>query len=341
METLIATSLCIGVLGALFLPNEYKRMTAAEVPRTLNCWPLPDKQAVARFVETRTRQVDSGPLERSVQWHEGIYQRQLPLPIKLSKDANCLALDPLAERMFVGFNNGILQRFLLGDAEPEVTVLGCAPGLTDVVCAPNGQTLLTASIRGLEAWDLRPPLGVSWKTPRLLTAEKIDCLAFSPCSSIVAVGIASGPVSQLVEIDLGCGATVPLMKLSERLDRLLMSADGKQMAAIHESGKILLFQRASYRSSWQLVDFPGLRTHAVLLASYSPDSSLLVTCERYRTLLVWDLRTKTVRQRADSPTENLQGCAFLDSSHVLTWGLNRILKDGFYFLEDDVAVIKL
>lgn len=113
------------------------------------------------------------------------------------------------------------------------------------------------------------------------------------------------------------------------------------MAANYESGEILLFQRASIRASWQLVDFPGLRTYVVSLTSFAPDSSLFVTCEPFRTLLVRNLQTKTVGQRADGPTEILQGCAFPDFSHVLTWGMNRILNDGFHFLEDDVEVIEL
>lgn len=342
METLMATSLCIGVMGALFLPNEYTRMTAAVVSRTMNCWPLRDGQAVALFVESMAVHGEAGPLDKSVQWYAGTNQRQMPSALKLSKDASSLAFDPLGDRMFVAFNNGMLKEFLMADAEPSAAVLGHVAGLTEVLCAPNGKSLLTTGDRGLELWDVQPHGRTLAKTSRLLATGKIDCLAISPCSHAVIAGITSAEGSRLVQIDLRYRSAAPLSERIERLSRLLISPNGKQLAAIHETGEISWFQRASYQSSWQLVDFPGLRTVIKLLASFSPDSRLFITCERFGpTLLVWDLQTKTVQQSVDSSTGLLHGCAFLDASHVLTWGLNRNLTDDSLFPQDDVQVIEL
>lgn len=176
----------------------------------------------------------------------------------------------------------------------------------------------------------------------MLAAGKIDCFAVSLCSDTVIARITTAEGSRLVEIGLQRGAEMLIMELPKRLGRLLVSADGKRLAAISDSCQISLYQRASCEASLQPVDFPGLSTIALPLASLSPDSSLLITCDRVGpTMLIWDLESRTFRRSSDAPMDYLNGCAFLDASHVITWGINRKRTEDSPFPQDEVKVIEL
>jgi WD40 repeat protein len=294
------------------------------------------------LVQSLPEDVDSVQWEKSIQWHTGNSLRALPQPLKLPTAAHCLDFDPLGERIFVGCGNGVLTSFRVGDAGSEGAVLGQVPGLSEVLCTPNGKSLLTAGERGLELWDIRADGRPLLKTSRLLTAEKVDCLAVSPCSDSVLAGVTTAEGSRLVDIDLQLGAAMPIMELPKRLGRLLISGDGKRLAAISNSCQISLFQRTSYQASWRPIDFPVLGTIALPLVSLSPDSPLLITSDRAGpTLLIWDLESKTVCRSLNAPMDYLNGCTFLDASHVITWGFNRKRTKDSPFPQHEVQVIEL
>ena len=253
----------------------------------------------------------------------GLYQEP-PYSRRLLPDLNpaCLALEPNADRLFVGDKNGELTLVNLRIPDARMRsfggVLQGAP--ESMCCSEDGRTLVVHDSQAVYAWNLSSSSMSSF--PRWCHVDSsISCFVITPDSRTILCGRSRGGQSDLVEIDIRTGLTRLLQaNMGQPLSRLTISADGRFLACVEANLEIVLLRCHATGGAWQQTSIPGLRTGGAYLASFSPRNATLITSDTSGCrLIAWDLERMELQRQFDRQGMMLIGCDFLDDERILSW----------------------
>ncbi len=328
-RTSLTTVLCVLVVGCWFVPLELARQQTGPRKRIESLAALAGGDSfVALIAETDMRR-SARSVENSLVVFDSLGQ-SVAQTLSQFENPQCFALNNVNSQLFVGDKQG---RLLVAELRPgtrPVKVLGnnlrgCPE---QMICAPDGRTLLTCDKYNLSAWSCGSDLQLG--CPLWCHVDSnICCVAIHPDSKTALCGRINSGHTELLEFDLQTGKAHVLLEFAgQRLNRLAISNNGRFLAGVEDiSGKIALFEKASGSEPWQPCSIEGLRTGASCIACFSPSSDVLITTNsESRQLVAWDLCCKKLRQQFDKHSTKLIGCEFLDERRIVFSTLDGTLR---------------
>ncbi|MEQ1824526.1 MAG: WD40 repeat domain-containing protein [Pirellula sp.] len=331
IQSLETVLLCVIAVGFLFLPQELRRLRAKPKGYATSCIPLPDGKllisiALRSIKEQRTEHGTTRILLRDL--FQSPHTTRFLLP---NMSPRCLAVDSLGDRLFLGDTDGALYSTSLRRSDNATLLLGhvVKSHPSSMLCTLDGTSLMVQDHFGLYAWnvDIR---SLEHGSPRwCVIASSISCFEIYPDSlTAICVHNREGN-SDLWEINIQTGDSQPILKkIGRQVEKLVISPCGGFLASLEENGEIALFCRGSNAESWQPYSIPGLIASPTMIASFSPQSDVLITSHddsRRFTLLAWDLKRKAVNREFDAKCTVI-GCVFVNDKQFVSLGTDNTLR---------------
>lgn len=333
IKSLLATSLCVIVLGVVFLPREIDRLQSSPIRRVDFCVPLPDGKSVLSLVSTIDHDQLTSGIKRHIQRYDLGHTANTTNYVCRSLNANCFALDPSGARLFIGSQYGSLYVASLDThSEDDEILLGhMAKGIpVRMECTKDGKSLIVQDKYSLNVWSMDSGRGEDGNLRWYMPDPSIVCFATYPDSQtgIYSRSAYNENTSQLMEFNMQTGEVQPILaSIAAKIKRITISVDGQFLAGIADDGQVVLLHRHSTLEPWRRRSLPGLRTGVTCIASFSPNANMLITSDLARLkLIVWNLeRQEIVREFKELPHE-LLGCEFLDDEQFLSWSKHDTMQ---------------
>ena len=331
IESLFSTFLCAIVVGIVFLPDEMER--SRPLKRVQFCTHSIDGKVLFALVASMNMwdaaEKNSNHLERYD------LSKKVPFPQAICEKLNpqCAAVDARNGRLFLIDMLGRLYATGLDSSISTHAFHGQVPGgrPKSMACTQDGRKVIVLNHEGLFLWNVDSHAnGVASPHWSHLEGE-IVCFALNPDSDTAVLGRFSelnGKQTDLVEVNIQTGETKMLfVKKGWRMVRLAISSNGRSMVGVEDSGEMMLLQRTSDSEAWEHRSIPGLCTGTSNVACFSPDSSLLITTDRYsRRLVAWNLDQKEICNKFETNPTIVVGCSFLNEDQFLSWGVDPALR---------------
>ena len=335
VESLLATLLCVVVVGIAFMPKEMDRLRAKPIERVLFCAPTPDGKSIYSLVASiNMEEVDMGQTTRLVRCDLSpiaVTSRVVCSNLK----PKCAILDASGQRLFVGDTRGFIIATGLKQPSKSDALLGhVLRGFPErMACTRDERSLMLQNHFGLFSWniDMRSP---EFAFPRWCHVDgSIGCFAVYPDShrAVFSRTTSEGAPSQqsdLFEVDIQTGEFHLLYNnIGRRLINLAISPNSEFLVGVEDAGDVALLERRSSREPLQPCSIPGLNSGLSGIACFSPDSKLLITSDRdTRRLIVWDLDRKEMRSQFEMHPTRVMGCDFLNDGQLLSWSFDTTLR---------------
>jgi WD40 repeat protein len=340
-QSLAAVLLCVLLVGFLYVPNELARLRAKPEVRAVTCALMPDGKSVVTLVESIGHERRDTIILRN-----NLSNESLAAPLVCpSPNPACLVVDPSGQRLFAGDAGGTIYSTFLERTNYLPASLGhvLKGSPLSMACTRNNKFLIVRDNFGLHAWNI--DLGShEHGNPNWYHVDRsISCFTLYPDSQSLVCGRTVAKYTELVECNIQSGQFRPTgEKVEGRLQKLVISPDGRFLAGVKAVGALALFQRRSTAEPWRPYSIPGLGMSHTLVACFSPRADLLITSDgECRRLCAWDLEQKQLRcDFAENPT-TLLGCEFLNDNEILSWSMDSTLRVWNLQTQTPVRTMKL
>ncbi len=335
LESLMATCLCVIVVGIAFLPKELDRAYTKPVEHVMSCALAPDGKSLYSLVTSiNVDEVEKKQTTRLVRC-ELSNSTRATLSGSPFLDPKSVLLDGSGERLFVGDAQGSINAIEIKKKVGGNVFLGnVLKGFPERMgCTQDKLSVLVQNHFGLSAWNIDSG-SQECASPRWCHVDRsIGCFAVCPDSqqavfSRVFEDGTLGQQSDLYEIDVLSGASRLIHeKVGKRLIHLTFSSNSKYLAGVEENGDVFLLEQRSNLEAMERCSIPGLCSGITGVACFSPDSKLLVTSDRNsRRLVVWDLERKVALSELEMHPTRVVGCEFLKDGQLLSWSFDPFLR---------------
>ena len=230
LESLLATSLCVFVVGIAFMPKEMKRIRAKPLERVLFCAPTPDGKSIYSLVASvNMEEVDRGQTTRLVRWDLST-NATAALDVGSNLSPKCAILDASGQRLFVGDARGCIIATGLQQPNKSDAFLGYVlKGFPEkMACTPDGRSLILQNHFGLFSWNI-DARSHDFACPRWCHVDSsIGCFAVYPDSHLAVFSRTSdegtpNQQSDLFEVDIHTGLLDTGTQFWRHRDRLFFA----------------------------------------------------------------------------------------------------------------------
>jgi len=242
----------------------------------------------------------------------------------------CLTLEPTGVRMFVGDVRGSIHECQFDSETVKSHFLGHVfRGFpSSLATTLDASKLVINDEFGLYAWKLDWQAEVIHSPIWNKLDRTITCFALAPDSNTGFCGRSQHNRSQVLEFEIGSGNLKPIFdNLSGTLQRIVISRNGLFIMTVSTSGAIVLWQRGTSQHPWEEYSVDGMETGLSGVASFSPQSNVLITSDDAgHRLKAWSLTGRKLLYEFALTDNYLHGCEFLDDEQVLSWGMDDTLR---------------
>lgn len=334
IESLVALILCLVVVSFWVMRREINEFQATQLLFPTYCTSLHDGKSMIAIVAPRL----SFESQRKTHLVQQDFSTELPttrLDFPIDHPV-CIDVASNGANLFVGAADGTVYS-IDWKGTKSLTVLrdsmigGYPLGLAS---SQDGKSLVTLDLTGLYAWNVEignykhePGQGYQrWHQG----SESVSCFAIFPDSKTGVCCRTNQGQIELAEFSIETGETkLIIQRMPSLVEKLTISPDGEFIVCSMQSGEIILFNRPLPSESWKRCVIPGLGTGSSFIASFSPNTSMLITSDSDGGRLVaWNLAEKKREREFDVHYRNsvMMGSEFLDDNRMVSWGQDNILR---------------
>jgi hypothetical protein len=305
-----------------FLPYEFQQQRELPQKHVVSCCLSSDATTAIALVATKHQHQRSNRiLQVSVVSGQPTIRDITP-----ALTPECLTFDPTSSRMFVGDLRGSIHevQFDLGTVKSLFIGHVFRSYPFSLATTLDASKLMINDEFGLYAWKLDRQAEVIHSPIWNKLDRTITCFALAPDSKAGFCGRAQHNRSQILEFETDSGNLKPIFdNLTGTLQRIVISRDGLFLLAVSNSGAIILWRRETSQHPWEEHFIDGMDTGLSCVASFSPNSNVLITSDGTgHRLNAWNLTERKLLYEFAPIENNLHGCAFLDDEQVLSWGMD-------------------
>ncbi|MGE0759993.1 MAG: WD40 repeat domain-containing protein [Pirellulaceae bacterium] len=323
IRSLVAVAISGAIAAVIFVPRELARGQSALFVRS--CEMLASDQAVLLVKEYSL----VGPISqrRCIFLHDLGSNQSAEILDLHPYEPMCIAVHAPTERIFLANEDGSIyvhqpQRPELGTALIGRHVYGFAQQL---ICSPDGKTLISLGTRGLYAWDLD-----SWSLRWCDFRQTFGSAVVLADSHSVLCARPEGNEGLLVELDLLTGDTREIVHRG-RLTAwrsLTVSPNGRYVVCLSSNSQGMLLSRDPADRTWRSQSITPLITGmAHVDATFSPDSNLLIVGDTEgHQLLCWDVNQELIAFTIGDKDESILGSKFVDQHTLLSWNSDGAIQ---------------
>ncbi len=221
-----------------------------------------------------------------------------------------LAFTPDGRNLFCGGGDGAIRVWDVAAAKERRRVLWQKGSINDLVCLPDGRTLVATAFSGLGGLTLQVGDPLADGERGSFVRGRYPPLSFSPDGKVLAVeGIKPASVRLL---DVMTGKEVS--RFTGHRNGVLgaaISPDGKTIASVGYDETIRWWDRASgkelRKATWR--EPPAYLQGTRIRLAFSPDGKTLVSAGGDSTLRLWDVATGTQRQGPEGHEGGIESVA--------------------------------